>query len=401
VPVFSPEKLILQTSLLITNARIVTSEGTIPNGWLFVESGRISGFGAGNAGTERAPGQIINAQGLSLLPGFIDVHVHGGVGHEVMDANPEGLQQLARFYAEHGVTGFLATTWTDSQERIMRALDVVAESVGPTERGATILGAHLEGPYLNRERAGAQNARYVRVADQEEAVAILDSGVIRLVSLAPEFEENLWLVQECARRGITASVAHTGADYAQMIRAIDSGITHATHTFNAMGTLHHREPGVIGAVLTRGEVRCELIADNIHVHPAILNLVYLAKGIDHVILISDAIRGAGMPDGEYAIDERVIVVKDGSARLPDGTLAGSVLTMDRALRNFAAATGESAETLWKVVSLNPAKAAGVAERKGSIERGKDADLVLLNGDVNVRATIVEGRVVFNTIAASD
>ncbi len=373
----------------------MTPTRPIERGWLLTEAGKIAalGFGAPPDGIDATS---IDGSGKTLLPGFVDVHVHGGAGAEAMDASPDALRTMAQFYARHGVTAFLATTWTDTRPRIHAALEAIAASVGQQPDGATLIGAHIEGPYISEERPGAQSPVNIRRADRDEALALLDLDVVRLLALAPEFTENHWLIRECAKRGITVSAAHTSATYADMRRAVELGITQATHTCNAMTGLHHREPGTLGAVLTLPEINAELIADNIHVHPAVIDVIYRCKGADHVILITDAIRGAGMPDGDYPIDERTITIKDGSARLPDGTLAGSTLTMDRALRNFLAATGASLAHVWQTSSLNAARSAGVSAHKGSLELGKDADLVLIDANVNVYLTVAEGRIVYRS-----
>ena len=367
----------------------------IERGWLFVEAGKIAALGDGDA-PDGFDAVVIDGGGKTLLPGFVDVHVHGGAGAEAMDASPDALRTMAQFYARHGVTAFLATTWTDTRPRIQAALETIAASVGQMPDGATLIGAHVEGPYISETRPGAQSPDNIRRADRDEALALLDLGVVRLMALAPEFPENHWLIRECVKRGITVSAAHTSATYADMRRAVELGVTQATHTCNAMTGLHHREPGTLGAVLTLPEINAELIADNIHVHPAVIDVIYRCKGADHLILITDAIRGAGMPDGEYPIDERTITIKDGSARLPDGTLAGSTLTMERALRNLLAATGASLADVWQTSSLNAARSAGISARKGSLELGKDADLVLIDANVNVYLTVAEGRIVYRS-----
>jgi N-acetylglucosamine-6-phosphate deacetylase len=338
--------------------------------------------------------ETLDTRGLTLLPGFIDVHVHGALGHETMDASPDGLRAMAKFYAQHGVTSFLATTWTEPRQRIQAALETVAEMLGPQPDGATLLGAHLEGPYINADRRGAQRPEDVRRAAHDEALAFLDLGVIRLTTVAPEFPENEWFIRECVKRGVTISVGHSAATYEQVRQAVQLGLSHATHTYNAMTGLGHREPGTLGGVLTSPEINCELIADNIHVHPAAMQILFACKGPNRVILITDAIRAGGLPDGEYRIDDRTIFVKDGAVRLPDGTLAGSTLTMNRALRNLMNATGQPLDTLWPTSSLNAARAIHVSDRKGSLEVGKDADLVLADDDLNVHLTVAEGRIVY-------
>jgi N-acetylglucosamine-6-phosphate deacetylase len=264
----------------------------------------------------------------------------------------------------------------------------------PLPDGATIIGAHLEGPYFNVEKCGAQNPDYVRLAEMQEALAYLDSGVLRLVSIAPEFTENHAVIRECVRRGITVSIAHTDASYEQAMHAIALGVTHATHTYNAMSGLHHRKPGTLGAVLGSPTVRCELIVDNIHVHPGAMNVVWHAKGKDRVILVTDAMAAAGMPEGVYKLGELDVTVKQGQASLASGTLAGSVLGMAAGVRNFMAATATTLQDIWQTMSLNPARACGIAHSKGSIEIGKDADFALLDAAAQVRMTIIGGRVVY-------
>jgi N-acetylglucosamine-6-phosphate deacetylase len=382
--------------LLIINANVITPTIILKHGWVFCADGHIAGVGSGLPPRERDL-QVVDAGGRTIMPGFIDVHVHGGMGHDTMDASRESLEAMARYYASHGVTGFLATTWTDSHERVTAALHAAREHVGHMPDGAALLGVHLEGPYLNPARCGAQNLDEIRRATQDEALPWLDLGVIRLVSVAPEYPENHWLISECVRRGIAVSVAHTAATYADMQQAIRLGVTHSTHTFNAMTPLSHREPGVVGAVLDAPTVRCEVIADNIHVHPAAMNILWKTKGKHGVILVSDAVVAAGMPDGTYQIDSRDVMVKDGAVRLPDGTLAGSTLTLDRALKHFMAATGEPLTAVWQTVTLNPARAVGLGDRKGTIETGKDADLVLLDDACDVALTVVGGRIVYSAL----
>jgi len=381
--------------MLIKNAKLVTPAGVYNPGWLRCKGGVIIALGSG-AAPETHEGDIIDAGGDWLLPGFVDIHVHGGMGAEAMDATPEALRAMSRFSAENGVTAFLPTTWTDSAERIQAALANIAACTGPQPDGATIAGAHMEGPYLNPSKCGAQSTLHIRAAARDEVMPWLDMNVIRLISLAPEIPENRWLITECTRRGITVSAAHTAATYDEMLYAASLGVTHATHTYNAMTGLHHREPGTLGAVLTLPQVRCEIIADNIHVHPGAMKLAFAAKGAGGIVLVTDAIRGAGMPDGTYPVDDREITVKDGSARLADGTLAGRILTMNAALRNFMNAAGAPLETIWRVASLNPAQAVGIASRKGSLEIGKDADLVLVDDSISVHLTMVEGRIVYQS-----
>ena len=388
--------------LLLTNAHVFGPVDDWQPGWLLTEGKRIHHMGPGRP-PDFPAGYVtrqIDATGLNLLPGFIDLHVHGAGGCEVMDASPDGLRTMARFYARHGVTGFLPTTWTASQAETLQALDVVTELTGRVPDGATILGAHMEGPYLNAAKCGAQAPQHIRRADRAEVLECLEDNRVRLLALAPEFDENLWLIDECVRRGVTVSAAHTAATYEQMRVAAEHGLRQATHSFNAMTGLGHREPGTVGAIMTLPQIRCELIADNVHVHPATMQVLVQVKGPDRVILVTDAIRGCGMPDGDYQIDQRTIHVHSGAARLPDGTLAGSILTMDRALHNILQATGLPLHAAWPMTSLNAARAIGLSAFKGSLETGKDADLTLLNADHEIVITVAEGEIVYQALAGS-
>jgi N-acetylglucosamine-6-phosphate deacetylase len=382
---------------LFHHASLYTTTGILSPGWLHVEAGRILSLGAGLP-PETAAAQVdrvVDCGGLALMPGFIDLHVHGAMGFEVMDANPAGLRAMAAFYAAHGVTGFLATTWTASRPAIRNVLDTLGTLVGPLENGASLLGFHLEGPYLNPSRCGAQDKELIRRAQPDEAREFLETGLVRLIALAPEFPENLALVDECVRRGVTVAAGHTDASYEQMVTAVQHGVRQVTHCYNAMSPFSHRAPGVVGAALAFPEIRCELIADTIHVHPAALKVAVNAKGPEGVILITDAIRGTGLPDGDYPIDDhRTITIKDQAARLPDGTLAGSVLTLNRALYNLAHATGRPWEELWVTSSYNAARSIGIDARKGSLVPGKDADLVLLDPAGRVQLTLAEGKLVY-------
>jgi N-acetylglucosamine-6-phosphate deacetylase len=310
-----------------------------------------------------------------------------------MDADPEGLARMARFLAGHGVTAWLPATMTATGPDTERALEAVRSVAGPVEGGATILGAYLEGPYLNPAKAGAQDPALIRPAGRAEACRLLDLGVIRVVVLAPEVEENHWLIAEAAARGLTVSAGHSDATYDQAVQAVAGGVSHVTHAFNAMRPLGHREPGMLGAALVLPELRCELVADNIHVHPAAMRLLVQAKGPGGVVLVSDAVRATGLPEGAYTVGDQPAFSMDGAIRLADGTLAGSVLTLDRALHNLQAATGRPLAELWPATSRNAATAIGAGDAKGSLEPGKDADLVLLDPALKVVVTVAEGAVV--------
>jgi N-acetylglucosamine-6-phosphate deacetylase len=374
---------------------VVRPGAPVERGWLTIADGVIEAVGSG----EPEPAllehrEVIDLAGGTVLPGFVDVHVHGAVGHEVMDGTVSGLADMSTFFARHGVTSFLATTWTAGREETLTALGAVAEATAAGLPGAQLLGAHMEGPYLSGAKCGAHDPRYVRPPDLDEARRFLDAGPVRLMTLAPELARAHELVELCLSRGAQASIGHTEASFEQAVAAAGWGMRHVTHTFNAMPPLHHREPGPAGAAILLPELMAEIIADNVHVHPVVLRAFLRAKGPDGLVLITDALRPTGLGEVEVTIGGRPARVSDGVVRLADGTTAGSVLTMDRALRNLAAADGRPVESLWRTASRNAAISAGVADRKGLIAPGMDADVVVVDADVSVELTVVAGRVVY-------
>lgn len=375
------------------NVRAVTPEGNAD--WLLTDGARIAQIGLGSP-PDLPDARRIDGAGGYLLPAFVDVHVHGGDGADTMDATPEALRRMARFFAAHGVASFLATTVTAPREGLSRALRNAAECLGAQPDGATLLGVHLEGPYINAKARGAQPADAVRLADPAEYDEWLALDVIRQVTVAPEFAENRAFMRACAQRGIVVSIGHTQASYEQALEAVQCGARQVTHTYNAMTGLHHRAPGAVGAALTCDSLVCELIADNLHVHPAAMALLLRAKGTHGVIAITDAIRAAGMSEGESELGGQPVYVRDGKATLADGTLAGSLLTMDAALRNLRAATDLSVEALAPIFSANAARQLGLAQRKGVLRAGYDADLVLLDSNLHVQMTLAEGRLIYHT-----
>ena len=378
---------------MIKNVNYFNNDSKLVPTQVVVENGKIIKVGGGEPG--ESP-DCIDGKGLTLLPGFIDLHTHGAIGHEILGIDETGLQELSLYYAKHGVTGFLASPWTAPREVISDSLSTIRQVMG-REKGAQILGAHLEGPWLNTVFSGAQDKELIRPADQDEAIAHLNSGIVKLVAVAPEITGNQWLIEECVRRGITVSAGHTNATYAEMQQAVTLGVRQVTHCFNAMSPLNHREPGVVGAALTLPELKCELIADTIHVHPVVLKLLYDIKGADGIILISDSTSAAGMPEGDYSFKGESVFVRDGAVRLHDGTLAGSTLALDKALKNFITATGRPLPELIPCSSTNAAAAIALGNSKGRVAAGFDADLILVDADLNVKMTMVSGNVVYSEI----
>ncbi len=381
-----------EARLLLTGADLLTRAGRLRNGWLLVEGGRIAALGEGAPPPVDAP--MWDLAGALLAPGLIDLHTHGALGADTMDATPEALERMARFYAAHGVTAFLATTMTAPQEEILAALGTIAAVRASGTGGAALLGAHIEGPYLDVERRGCHDPAQLRRAEAAEYRRLFESGVVRLITLAPEYPEHEALIRYAVEKGAVVSLGHSRASYEVARRAVELGASQVTHLFNAMDALHHRAPGLVGAALTLEALDCQLIADNIHIHPAVLRLVVQAKGVDRVILVTDAMSATGMPDGEYVLGNISVTVRGGAPRTADGTLAGSTLTMERAVANIMAATGLPLEAAWKMGSAVPARALGLGHRKGAIAVGMDADLVALDEAGGVRLTVVGGQIVF-------
>ncbi|GMA51609.1 N-acetylglucosamine-6-phosphate deacetylase [Alicyclobacillus contaminans] len=387
-------------SLLLKNARLVTGAATCQAGWIRLERGMITEVGDGKPpeDMERAV-ETVDVDGEWVVPGFIDLHVHGADGAEVMDGTPAALRRIGRFHARHGTTGWLPTTLTAPVASILQSLQAarrVQQSPSPDD-GARILGVHLEGPFISPRKVGAQNPAHVLAPSVEvmRAFEHVSPGLVKKVTLAPEQPGALALVHWLRERGIIPSIGHTEGTFAEIVRAMEAGATQATHLFNAMTGLHHREGGAAGACLLADDVTCELIADTLHVHPDVMRLVVRVKGPDRIALITDAIAATGRPDGRYRLGELEIVVTEGKSLLKDGhTLAGSTLTMDAAVRNMVSRVGVSLEDAVIMASTTPARELGLGDRKGAIAVGYDADLVVLDENLTVARTFVQGREVY-------
>ena len=380
------------TTTLFTQARVIAADGS-PADWLLVRGDQIESFGKGDPPVGNAA-ETVDTGGAWLLPGYIDLHVHGAMGCDTMDARPESLLTMARFFAEHGVTTFLPTTMTAPHDAVLRALHSVRDLVNQPTGGARIAGAHLEGPYINPAMPGAQNPAHVRRASREETRELLTLDVIRRITLAPEYPENQQLISDAFAQGIGISAGHTQATPDDLRHGIALGLRYTTHTFNAMIGLHHRNPGTVGGALAFDELTCELICDGIHVHPLVMKVLIRAKGLDRVLLITDAMAGAGMPDGQYDLGGLAVTVGENQARLTYGdALAGSVLTLDGGVQNAHQAAGLAFPQGWLMSSGNAASALGLPS--GRIERGYLADLILVDDSGTVQRTVVAGETVFS------
>ena len=359
-------------------------EGDLP-----IRQGRI-----GEPDAAGAAGAPFDATGLRVLPGFIDVHVHGGGGFDVMDGDPDVLRGMAAFQVRHGVTGFMPTTTTAPKAAIRQAVAAVARAQRSQPAGARILGAHVEGPFLSPRFPGAQNPDFICPPDLAFAQALAQSGAVRLMTVAPEIPEGKALIQALRQWGIVPVMGHTACTYEQAAQGVRWGVRQATHTFNAMRGLHHREPGALGWILQDPTVAAQLIADNVHVHPGAMKILALCKREPGIVLITDAIAAAGQPEGAYDLGGLAVTVRNGACRLADGTLAGSVLTMDKGLAHFMAAAGWPLERAWRASSFNAAASYGGAQAVGSLRPGRWADIALLTDDLEVAGTLVAGRLAY-------
>ena len=378
--------------MVVKSQRIVTPSGTVA-GEVSIRDGRIVGV---SVGTERFDGLDFGRRWL--VPGYVDMHVHGGGGAQCNTAEPDEIAAVARFHAQHGTTALLATTVAAPIAELTQALGAIATCVGSdTWPAASVVGAHLEGPFLSPARPGAMDPVMFMAPDRSVVARLLaaGTGTVRAMTLAPELPGALELVETLVQERVIPSVGHSDAGYGEACAAIGEGAHAATHLFNAMRPFHHREPGVIGAVLDRPEVSCELICDGVHVDPAALRLAYRAKGNAGIRLVTDAIEAAGMPDGQYRLGAATVNVRDGvTTTAGGGSIAGSTLTMDVAVANAVGLLGISLPEAVALASANPARLLGLDDRKGSIAVGMDADLVVLDESLSCVGTMVGGSWVY-------
>jgi len=344
-------------------------------------------------------GGILEAEGRTLAPGFIDVHIQGAGGGDTLDGTVEGLEAISRTCAGYGVTGFLATTvYKVGQENghIANAAKCVGRGLG----GANLLGIHLEGPFIAGDRRGMIKPDCVCEPSEgvlDEIMETAGSG-ISMMTIAPELEGSEGLVKRLVKEGVVASFGHSGASYEQTKVGFEWGISHVTHCFNAMPGVHHRQPGPLVAIFESEDVTVQLICDGVHIHPAVLRIVLRVLGKERVVVITDGMGAMGMGDGGYIYSGLEYEVKDGACRYKDGTLIGTAVGMSELVKNVVGFTGWGPADVVRCASENPAKILGIWERKGSVEVGKDGDVVLLGEDLSVYATVVGGRVVWRSPA---
>lgn len=340
--------------------------------------------------------EIIEAQNKFIVPGYIDIHVHGGGGSDVMDGEYEAIKQVATTHSRFGTTAFLPTTMAMTKDKIIKSLKSIHEARLKGTGTAEILGIHLEGPYINPEKKGAQKEEDIKKVSVEEFLEFnqASGNLIRLVTIAPEMPGAIDFIRWLHQQGIIVSVGHSNATYNQVQEGIQVGLSHVTHIFNAMRGLHHREPGVVGAALSSPKLIVEMIADGIHLHPMVLKMLTQIKESEKLVLITDAMRATGFKEGNYDLGGQEVIVTQGQAKLKNGTLAGSVLTMDKAVKNLVTKVGISLLNAVQMASYNPAKCLGIDDKKGSLELYKDADIVILNKNLGTELTMVAGKVVY-------
>ena len=371
----------------VRNAKFILKDG-IETGKALLFTDKILGLVNEDEIPEGA--KIIDANGGYVAPGFIDLHIHGYLGRDVCDASEESMRIISKGLLENGVTGYLPTTMTVDMSVINAAIDSCRSLMGEEDfDGSTILGVHAEGPFISAAKKGAQDPRYILKPDAEFVSD--NSDVIRIITLAPEEDKDFSEIRKIKEKtDVVVSMGHTSADYDTAVASTRAGVSHATHLFNAMTPMTHRAPGVVGAALN-SYVSCELIVDGYHVDKNLFDTVYKLKG-RKLCFITDCLPAGGLPEGEYTLGGAKIIYRDNICRLTDGTIAGSVLHLNKGVMNVYRNSNIPLHECVNCASLNPATVIGFADRKGSIEVGKDADIVLLDGEFNVKKTIIGGRV---------
>ncbi len=391
----------------LTNGIILTPFRTIKGGTVVIENGKILGIDEGNV--EVPDATEIDARGQYVAPGFIDIHVHGGGGFDFMDGTEEAFLKIAELHAQYGTTSLVPTTLTAEKEDLLQTLDVYEKANRQNTKGANLLGIHLEGPYFALSQRGAQDPRYIRNPDPAEYEEILNhsSSIVRW-SAAPELEGAIPFGQRLRQKGILAAIAHTDAYYDDVLAAYENGYSLVTHLYSAMSGVTRKNAFRYAGVIESSyllDLDVEIIGDGIHLPAPLLQFVYKFKGPDRTALITDAMRGAGMPEGESILGSLKnglpVIIEDGVAKLPDRTsFAGSVATFDRLVRNMITMANVPLLDAVRMASTTPARIMGVSDLKGSLAKGKDADVVIFDENINIGMTMVGGKVVYNQMLSA-
>jgi len=379
---------------VVTAEKLWDGEQSHDNPLVVIEDGNITSIATRKSAAEPTDARVLDFPGATLAPAFFDVHIHGAAGHDVMEATPPALDAVSRFLAARGTGTYLATTVTAPLDATLRSLAALAQIISkPAVPGrARPLGIHLEGPFLSHKKRGVQPAEHLLAPEIGTFDRMYDAaeGHARLMTIAPELPGAAALAEHATKRGVRVSVGHSNATAAETLAAIEAGAVGATHTFNAMRALDHREPGILGIVLTSDQLYSELICDGVHTTPEIVRLWWKAKGPERAILVTDAMSAAGMPDGEYQLGGFAVQVDNGRA-MARGVLAGSVLTLDRALKNFVAFTGASVNQGLRLLTANPAAMTGFREQTGSLAVGQRADLVAVDAAGKLLGSLIGGQ----------
>ncbi|GAB3062372.1 N-acetylglucosamine-6-phosphate deacetylase [Virgibacillus ainsalahensis] len=383
--------------LFIKNVSVFLEDKVLPNGGIYIENNQIKDIVEMKDNEKYTDGdiEVIDAKGLHAIPGFIDGHIHGANGADVMDATEAALDSMTSVLPREGTTSFLATTITQSPENIEKALSNIAAYKNKSGQ-AEIIGVHLEGPFVEKKRAGAQPLDYIIEPDIGlfEKWQQLSGNSIKTITMAPEYDGEGDFIKKLVASGVNVSAGHTDTNFAGMKKAVSHGVRQVTHLCNAMSGIHHRDIGVVGAAFQLEELRAELIADGVHVEQEMLQLIYHNIGAERLILITDAMRAKCLSMGDFELGGQPVKVTEDRAMLEDGTLAGSILKMNEGARKMLQLTGVSMQDIIKMASINPAKQIGMFETKGSISVGKDADVLLIDEKLNIKYTICRGVVAY-------
>jgi N-acetylglucosamine-6-phosphate deacetylase len=379
---------------VLTADRLIASEKTIEDPIVVIADGVITSI-ASRAQSEIPTGEHRDFAGCTLVPAYFDVHIHGSAGHDVMEATPEAFTNIGRFLAQHGVGAYLPTTVTMPVDATLKSLDGMAKLIGKRDGGPRTLGIHIEGPFLSPHKKGAHPAKLLQTPSVElfDRMWEASEGKIRLMTIAPELPNALEVIARAVSLRVRVSLGHSDADAAAAKAGVRAGATTATHTYNAMRNFDHKASGLVGEVLTNESLFAELICDGFHVDPAAVEIYWKCKGAERAILITDAMIAAGMPDGIYKLGELDVRVKDGMCILDENTLAGSTLTLDRGVKNFAAFTGAGIDAVSRLASRNPARMTGFESEVGSLAVARAADITVLSAQNEVVETILQGEAI--------
>lgn len=375
----------------------VLSDGLLPRGMVVVEGEKIHSVSNLEKAAVNSGYEIVDLGENFIAPGFIDLHFHGALGKDILDADVKSLKVISSFQARHGVTGFVGATMSTSVDSLVRAIEEV-KAAQSLSLESEILGVYIEGPFINVNKKGAHHSQFVGNLDEKETNRILDmlNGLKAIIPFAPEIPQHMHLIPEFTKKGVTAAIGHSNATYTQANESFKAGVSHATHLFNAMRDFHHREPGVVGAVLDSKTVTSEIVADGVHVHPASIRIALAQMGVDRICLVTDSFKASGLGDGVYEFgNSQVFVEGEKAVLLESNTLAGSVLSINRAMKNVLEWCELSVPEVVKMVTSNPARILGLEDRIGCLKEGHQANLVIFDGEFNIKKTILKGREVYS------